>query len=59
MPWPPLVQDAAERMKRAEDALRADTDSGEPYNSERRNRLLTELQRAMAEFYDKVSQLRS
>ena len=45
-------------MKRAEVALLADTESGEPYNTERRHRLLEELEHAMDDFLDKVSHLR-
>lgn len=44
-------------MKQADDALRADHESGAPYNSERRNRLLDDLHRAMDDFFHKVSQL--
>lgn len=58
MPWPPHIQEAEERMKKAKDALLADTESGEPYNAERRHRLLDELERAMDDFLNKVSHLR-
>ena len=58
MPWPPHIQEAKERMKQAEAALLADTESGEPYNAERRHRLLVELEHVMDDFLDKVAHLR-
>jgi hypothetical protein len=58
MPWPAHIQEAEERMKQAVAALLADTESGEPYNAERRHRLLAELEHAMDDFLDKISHLR-
>jgi len=58
MAWPQKIQKAEERMKKAEAALRADTESGKPYNSKRRHRLLEALKRAQSDFLTKVSRLR-
>jgi len=56
MAWPQNIQRAEARMEKAQDALRADIESGQ-YDSKRRNRLLKEFNGAFASFQNKVSRL--
>jgi hypothetical protein len=55
---PPDVQAAKERMNQADAALHADVESGQPYNAERRHRLLDNLKRATDEYLDRMPRLR-
>jgi hypothetical protein len=57
MPLPPDVVAARERMERADAALRADIESDQPYNRERRIELIDELQIAADEYVEKISRL--
>lgn len=57
MAWPPKIQRAEARMKKAEAALRADAESGQPYDSKRRNRLRKEFNAAAASFQNQVLRL--
>jgi hypothetical protein len=56
---PPDVTAAKDRMERADAALRADIESDQPYNRERRIRLIDELQMASDDYVEKISRLRT
>jgi hypothetical protein len=58
MALPPVIQEAEDRMNQAQKALRADVESGQPYNAERRHALLADLKRAQDEFLALITQLR-
>ena len=58
MSLPLPVEAAKRRMDQAEAALRTDIESGKPYDSKRRKQLLGNLDRAMGEYLEKLTQLR-
>jgi hypothetical protein len=58
MPLPPDVLAAKTKMEIADAALRADIESGQPYDRERRIRLIDELQIAADDYVEKISRLR-
>ena len=57
MPLPPRIQQTYTRVRRAEAAWRADIESGQPYDSKRRNRLRDEYNEAEATLHEQLAQL--
>lgn len=57
MAWPPKIQAAQERMEQAQTGLRADIESGQPYDSKRRNKLLKKFNLTHADFMTQVIKL--
>jgi hypothetical protein len=57
MALPAEVLAARERMREAEDELRADIESGEPYDEVRRRHLLDDLLATMLDYHAEIARL--
>jgi hypothetical protein len=57
MPLPAEVLAARERMREAEDELRADIENDEPYDAMHRRRLLDNLREAMLDYLSQMARL--